>query len=64
MPRRLSGDPSNPNQVLSGWDDEPEFPQPEVEALPPSPELFSLEPASKGGPRRLLRNIQRLRQPA
>ena len=60
--RRLAGDPSNPNQALSGWDDKPEYPLPEVKEVLPSPDIFSLEPASKGGPRKLLRNIQRLRQ--
>ena len=56
--RRLSPDPSNPNQVFED-DGQPMWPKPSMKMLEPSPEIFSLE--GKGKTAQLVNNVERRR---
>ena len=50
-------DPSNANQVFADMDNNPVFPEPEVEVIPPQAQKFAAEEDSP----LLLRNIERRR---
>ncbi len=55
---RLGLDSSNANQVFADPDNNPVFPEPKVEVIPPETQKFAAE---EGSPL-LLRNIERRRE--